>query len=669
METGENWRQIVIRGVPLITAMYAVAGGAISLLGWVIGQPRLADWNNSGITMKPNAALCAMIAGSALLNSVLAPDRKSLIRTLAVIVAVLGAATLLQHLINVDLGIDTLLFHEPPDTPATASPGRMGPPASIAFLLIGVSLIFSTKTGSARRLAGWISVWVAVLSTLPLIGYLYGADQLYSFARVTGIALQTATIIAALAVGTLVSIREWGVVPIMESDESGGVMFRRLAIPIVLVALILGWLRVSGQEAGLYDTAFGTALRTIVEIALFIALLWWTSSGINKAEQKVREADRRKDEFLAVLSHELRNPLAPIRNAVEILKTAAPSERRLAEAREMIERQVGHMVRLIEDLLDVNRITRNKIELQTENVELGSLIRRSVETCRPIFVNKHQQLHLNTVSEPVNVKCDQIRLAQVFTNLLNNASKFTNPGGNVWVTLSAEGDAASISIRDDGIGIPEEKLDSIFDMFSQLDRPVGEPREGLGIGLTLTRQLVQLHGGTIVAKSDRQQPGSEFVVTLPVSAEAISERGAEPAAPAKQEEARRSILVVDDNLDSAESMSLLMKFAGNETDVSHDGLDAVKKARTMRPDAILLDIGLPLADGYEVCRAIRKESWGQDVIIVALTGWGQSEDRQRTKEAGFDAHMVKPVDPTELLKLLSEVQERRQPALRVTANL
>jgi len=400
---------------------------------------------------------------------------------------------------------------------------------------------------------------------------------------------------------------------------------------------------------------------------LLTGLLWWTANGISRAEEKVRDADRRKDEFLAVLSHELRNPLAPIRNAVDILKTAGTYEPRLQAARDMIERQVDHMVRLIDDLLDVNRITRNKIELQSETLDIGSLVRRSTESCRSIIDKKHQLLHLDLPNEPVFVRGDQIRLSQIFTNLLNNAGKFTGPGGNIWVTVHPLNENALISVRDDGIGIPNDKLDSIFKMFSQLDRPAGEPRDGLGIGLTLTKQLVELHGGTILAKSGNGNPGSEFAVQLP-----LCETDEVPVvAPFPTlntlDEGKRSILVVDDNIDSAESLSLLMQFAGHETQVSHDGHDAVKKARSMRPDVIVLDIGLPLADGYDVCRTVRNEPWGKDIIIIALTGWGQEEDRIRSKEAGFDAHMVKPVDPADLINLMSEIHKQDSPALKLSA--
>lgn len=605
--------------------------------------------------MKANAALCSILAGSALLNLLLAPQLKLLIRILGAIVCAIGVLTLAQHLTGIDIGIDTLIFHEPAGTLATAAPGRMGPTASTAFTLIGIALILATNY-STRRLSGWIALWVLALSTLPLVGYWYGASQLFSLAKTTAIALQTATMIAALAIGVLFSIREWGIAMLIESDDGGGLMFRRLAIPLIALAFILGWLRISGQEAGLYDTAFGTSLRTIVEIALFVALLWWTANGIRKAEEQVREADRRKDEFLAILSHELRNPLAPIRNAVEILKTEGPANPRLLEARDMIERQVGHMVRLIDDLLDVNRIARNKIDLQMNVIDLCSLVKQSAEVSRPMIANKNQNLHASIPDTPVFVNADSVRLAQVLNNLLNNASKFSDAGGNIWLTVGNSGDTATIVVKDDGVGIPKDEISSIFTMFSQVARPAGEPKDGLGIGLTLAKQLIELHEGYIVAKSDGVGKGSEFTIHLPVCEAPV--RSSEPSQHIRSIEPSKlvhTILVVDDNIDSAESLSLLMEFAGHETFMAHDGREAIAKAETIKPDVILLDIGLPIVDGYGVCRSIRSQSWGKRAVIIALTGWGQDEDRQSSKDAGFDAHMVKPVDPADLLKLLADL--------------
>ena len=658
MHTGKNRRQAVIRGVPLLAAVYSVLGGAVSFLGWAIDLPRLADWNNSGITMKANAALCSMFAGSALLNLLLAPHRKLLIRILGTIVCAIGALTLAQHLTGIDLGLDTLVFHEPAGTVATSAPGRMGPTASTAFTLIGIALLLATNY-STRRLSGWIALWVMALSTLPLVGYWYGASQLFSLAKTTAIALQTATMIAALAIGVVFSIREWGIAKLIESDDGGGLMFRRLALPLIAIAFILGWLRIAGQEAGIYDTAFGTSLRTIVEIALFVALLWWTANGIRKAEEQVREADRRKDEFLAILSHELRNPLAPIRNAVEILKTEGPANPRLLEARDMIDRQVAHMVRLIDDLLDVNRIAKNKIDLHMNVIDLCTLVKQSAEVARSMIANKNQNLHIDIPETPVFVNADSVRLSQVLNNLINNASKFSDVGQNIWLAVGNSGDSAEIVVRDDGTGIPKDQINSIFAMFSQVAKPAGELKDGLGIGLTLAKQLIELHGGNLDAASDGVGKGSEFTIRLPLSeARARSTEISQPAKSVESQSLLHTILVVDDNVDSAESLSLLMEFAGHETFMAHDGRDAIAKAGTLKPDVILLDIGLPVVDGYGVCRSIRSEPWGKDVLIIALTGWGQDEDRQKSKDAGFDAHMVKPVDPADLLKLLAELKGR-----------
>lgn len=653
----------IVKRLPLAAGAYAVLGASISLMGWVLGIPRLADWANTTITMKVNTAICALLVGTGLLISVLAPRQKLIVRVLSSFVILVGIATLYQHVTGINLGIDTLLFDEPPGSPATASPGRMGPPASISFIMISIALILGTASAQMRQVSGWFAVIVVGLATLPLVGYFYGASQLYSVSIYTGVAMQTATMIAAVAGGIVISRPEFALSPLFVRPDGGAVMFRRLVFPVILIALVLGWFRVLGQELGYYDTAFGTALRTIIEIGLLLGLLYWAADGVSRADETLRQADRRKDEFIATLSHELRNPLAPIRNAVEILKHEDTGDRKVGEARDMIERQLTHMVRLIDDLLDVSRITRDKLEIRKAKVELGTILNQAVETLSPVLKSHGHKLSVQLPAEKIYLEADAVRLSQVFSNLLNNAGKFTVPGGEL--LLSAEkiaGHKVVVRVVDNGIGIPEDKLSTIFDMFTQAERAVDEAQTGLGIGLTLAKQIVELHDGTIAAHSGGNGQGSEFIITLPFVAtlstgEAEKARVQPAVTVLEKPVAKQRILVVDDNVDSAESMSLLMEIAGNETTMAHDGVDAIAMAKAYKPDAVLLDIGLPSADGYEVCRAIRGETWGRSTVIIALTGWGQDDDRRRTAEAGFDAHMVKPVDPDELLSLLTRLRK------------
>ncbi len=345
--------------------------------------------------------------------------------------------------------------------------------------------------------------------------------------------------------------------------------------------------------------------------------------------------------------------MAPIRNGLAILKYAQDTPAELGRTREMMERQVAHMVRLIDDLLDVSRISRGKLELRRGPVELAAVLQQAVETCRPMFEGAGHEVTVTLPPEPVVLDADSFRLSQVFGNLLSNASKFMAPGGRIWLTAGRQGSDAVVSVKDAGIGIPPDKIESIFEMFSQVDKTLERSQAGLGIGLTLARRLVELHGGGIEARSAGLGQGSELVVRLPA---VVEQPRPGPSAGAAEEPAatnRRRILIVDDNQDSAESLAMLLTLKGNETHTASDGQEAVEAAARLRPDVILLDIGLPNMNGYEACRRIREQPGGNEVVIVALTGWGQDEDRRRSREAGFDEHLVKPLDPAVLMKLLA----------------
>jgi PAS domain S-box-containing protein len=367
---------------------------------------------------------------------------------------------------------------------------------------------------------------------------------------------------------------------------------------------------------------------------------------------ELREADRRKDEFLATLAHELRNPLAPLGNMLEIMKRANGDGGLIEQARGTMERQFGQLVRLVDDLLDVSRITRNKLELRKERVELASVVRQTVENCCPLAEGFKHEVTVTLPPEPIYLHADPVRLSQVFNNLFNNACKYTEPKGHVWLTAERQGGDVVVTVKDTGLGIPPDKLAGVFEMFTQVDRSLDRSRGGLGIGLTLVKRLVEMHGGSVAAFSEGPGRGSEFVVRLPVLTEGRTAEAPEPAAERMPAAARR-ILVVDDNLDSAASLALLLKMTGHETHTAHDGPAAIEAAERFSPDVILLDIGLPKLNGYEVARRIREQPWGQNMVLVALTGWGQEEDRVKSKDAGFDAHMVKPVDYDTLMKLLA----------------
>lgn len=373
-------------------------------------------------------------------------------------------------------------------------------------------------------------------------------------------------------------------------------------------------------------------------------------------EQELRNADRMKDEFLATLGHELRNPLSPIRNAVQYLGIEGLKESDMRTAREVIARQVKVMVRLIDDLLNVSRISSDKLELCKERVDLAAVVESAVESSRPLIQQCGHELTVSLPPQPVPLDADPIRLTQVYVNLLNNAAKYTKRGGHIWLTAERQGSDAVVSVRDNGIGIPGDMLSRIFDMFTQVNQSREQSQGGLGIGLTLVRRLVEMHDGSIEARRNDPDAGSKFVVRLPVHIQPRPEPTTNVAGPKVSTLRECRILVVDDNEDCADIMGMYLRRKGNDIRTAHDGLEAVEVAEAFHPEFVLLDIGLPKLNGYEVARRIRQQPWGGQVILVALTGWGQDEDRRRSQEAGFNFHLVKPVSLAALEELLAELQ-------------
>jgi signal transduction histidine kinase/CheY-like chemotaxis protein len=370
-----------------------------------------------------------------------------------------------------------------------------------------------------------------------------------------------------------------------------------------------------------------------------------------KNEQALRSADRRKDEFLATLGHELRNPLAPIINSLEILKlSGAFDDPNTRPACAVMERQVHHLNRLVDDLLEVSRITRGVIEVKKEPLDLAAIVRAAIETSRPVLDNLRHELHVELAPESMCVAGDPVRLTQVFANLLNNAAKYTNHGGRIRVTTRHEGGNAVVSIKDNGIGIAPALLSQVFDMFMQVDRSTRRSQGGLGIGLTLVRSLVGMHGGTVEARSDGPGLGSEFIVRLPL----LINTQVSPADSRRMEPLpARRILIVDDSRDGGESLAMLLRVLGAEVALAHSGRDALECVETFKPDVVLLDIGMPGMDGYEVARRIRSNPAHRHISLIALTGWGQDEDRRRSVAAGFNHHLVKPADIDQLRQLLT----------------
>lgn len=373
-----------------------------------------------------------------------------------------------------------------------------------------------------------------------------------------------------------------------------------------------------------------------------------------RSEEALRVTDRRKDTFLAVLAHELRNPLAPMRNALAILKHSDSNSTLSEQARTTMERQLSHMVRLVDDLLDLSRINSDKLELQRQPVALSEVISQAVETVRPMIAEAGHELSIDLPQELVQLNADTVRLSQAFSNLLNNACKYTNPGGQISLTATQEDGHVVVAIRDNGVGIPADLSPKIFDMFTQANQSLERHHGGLGIGLALVKRLVEMHDGEVTAGANPAGPGSEFRVTLPLLAAAMAVEAQTYSSTVSPADAPMRFLVVDDNIDSAESLSLLLQLMGNNVSSAFDGEQALEMANELKPDVVLLDIGLPKLDGYEVAKRIRLEPWGHNTILIAITGWGQAEDKALSREAGFDHHLVKPVDPDALLDFIQK---------------
>jgi len=760
-------------------SVYALLGGAISLSGWAFAIPSFTDWGGIGITIKPNAALALLVCSIGTLVLAWRPQSAVALRALGGFVALVGGLTLFEHLSGQNLGIDTLVFDEPDGAPATASPGRMGPPASFSLMSLGVALVLAGTRSVAPSLGRFVpllGVTVCALMMLSFTGYLFNANRFYAVPWLSGIALQTSTMLLALGLALVTAVPQYEPMRLLVSDSGAGMLARRVLPLLVALPPLLGWLRTRGQAIGWFDEGTGRSLLVLSITFLSVGMMWralrslarqerstrvqsqrlheilgsvtdafysldssWRFTFVNeetvrrfgmprqqilgsqiwqlfpaavgtevylqfhqamrdrvavefeayyepwkrwfagrafptfdgglavyshdvtqhkRAEEALKASDRRKDEFLATLAHELRNPLAPIRNSLSILHVASSDRAAIERAVAMMGRQMTQLVRLIDDLLDISRIRLGRLELRKERIELALLIRQAVESCRPLASAAGHEVTVMLPPEPIYLDADGVRLSQVVTNLLNNACKFTDRGGRIRLFAERQGSEVVVSVKDDGIGIAPDKLRDIFEMFSQIDRSLERSQGGLGIGLALVKRLVELHGGSIEAYSEGVGHGSEFIVRLPAALDRPPPTKGEANGDIKVVSGRR-VLVVDDNRDGAESLAMLLRLAGGEIRVAHDGEEGVAAATQFSPDVVLLDIGLPKLNGYDACRRIRQDASTNNAVVVALTGWGQEEDRRKSADAGFDGHLVKPVDHSALGDLLTSLLKER----------
>jgi len=426
-----------------------------------------------------------------------------------------------------------------------------------------------------------------------------------------------------------------------------------MCVPLIIGGRVYGLLTFATAESGRH---YGEA-----ELRLAKDLAYRAAIAIQNTQlfQALKESDRRKDEFLATLAHELRNPLAPIRNGLQILELIDDKEPEAVATRAMMDRQLSHMVRLIDDLLDISRVTSNRLELRKERVELASVVRNAVDTSRLLIEESGHSLSVRLPATPIYLNADPVRLCQVISNLLNNSAKYTDAGGRIELSAAVQGLDVVVEVSDNGTGIAAADLPRVFEMFAQINPNMARSKSGLGIGLALVRRLVELHGGRIEATSEGQGLGCRFRVLLPIASSLGPTLGGYEANTTNSNQAPCRLLVVDDNQDAARSLSKMLELMGHTVCVEFDGESAIDAAEKHHPDIILLDIGLPRMNGYEACRRIRLEAWGRDIVLVALTGWGQEEDRRRSAEAGFDDHLVKPVSASDLRSLLAKPRSTR----------
>jgi signal transduction histidine kinase/CheY-like chemotaxis protein len=660
--------------VARIASACAAAAAVVVLIGWATGNVRLTSLYLTGPTLKTNGALCALFAALANLLFISAHGRlgRRCAFSLSALAAAIGGLTLLQHIGQWDFGIDQLLFTEPPGALATASPNRMGPPASLAHVLLCLSMVLG-ETGRRRwNVQGHAAALLACLiALLPLIGFVYGVDALYGIARLTGISLANSLMLLTLACAVQAGRPDAGIPSLVCREDEVGVFARRLLPAAVLLPFGVGSILARLLDGGAIDGPFAISAMALGLIVVLLAVTWRTGAlliqsldartateqALTESERTVREADRQKTEFLATLSHELRNPLAPIRFAVELLKQpGAASER----ARQTIDRQVRHLTRLIDDLLDLTRIAGGRVELHLRPCEVRPLVQDAIEAVGGEIARHHHQVSIDLPPQPLWVRGDPDRIVQMLVNLLTNAARYSEPRASI--VVGAEQDHAHVTmfVRDSGHGIEPANLERVFERFVQL-----EPNRqgGLGIGLALVKALAELHDGSVEARSAGLGHGAEFRLRLP--------RTMTPALPVADAEtavaAPCRVLVVDDNRDAAEMLNGLLLSKGHEVAVAYSGEEALTLAPRFKPHVGLLDLSMPGLDGYELARRLRAQPEFRDVLLVAITGWGQERDRRQALAAGFDAHLTKPADPTAVAVLLARYARdgspRKDPAI------
>ena len=676
--------------------LYALIGGVVSFMGWVFDLQRLTDWYNNGISIQPNTCIAVMAAGSALIA--LAFDYRRLATALGILVALIGGSVLFQYLSGINLGIDSLLMFERTwGRVGVISPGRMGPPGATSWTLIGLTLVSTSLSGTpeapgptyaARPYIPVLGLLTASISSLSIIGYIYGASILYTIPTLTVIALQTATFILAVSLGLITTVPERGPIRLISEDSPAGILTRQIVPAIITLPILVGFLRLAGERAGFYDTAFGSALRTVIEIALFLILLGWTGNAISRQARRREEVDealrasqrriaeqreallksehqsrtaaeqtsKLKDEFLATLSHELRNPLNVVLGYSELLLRTPEiaQSSHLLQMSQALKRNAQSQSQLINDLLDLSRLQMGKVSLNCETVSLSTIVDNAVETVRADAAAKQITVTVTTHEELIVVEADPLRMQQVVWNLLNNAVKFTPSGGKIGISLKLEDQHVSLMIEDTGVGIDREFLPHVFEMFRQADPSSIRRHSGMGIGLALVQQLVQLHEGTVTVHSDGLGHGARFTIQLPASKQRDLPTVVGADLP-KLEFSGLRVLVVDDSADTTEMLRQLLQMNGAQVRTASSGAEGLEVLSQQPFDVIISDVAMPEMDGFEFLRQLRTRPEHRDVPVLAVTGFGRPEDVERARSAGFFSHITKPFDFEKLAATLQAV--------------
>lgn len=666
----------------------AVAGvvGSVSLLGWVLGDESLKGLG-SPVSMKANTAvgLCLLAASAfALRGGALGRPAQLAVRVAAAAVIALGALTLSQHIFGWDAGVDQLLFREAAGAFATTSPGRMGPPACISFVLLGSALLLlAAERERYGALAPWLALAALPLPALALIGYVTGATQLYGVARVTGIAPNTATAFACLVLALLFARPELKPTRLIIADDPGGRVARTMLPLVILLPLLVTRLRFAAEQRGLFDAPFGRALALLALMITFVTAIWRTAqrlsaeaaerqrlegqrSALLESERAARHdaerAAKLKDDFLATLSHELRTPLNAILGWTAILKRMEPLSQKLERPLEVIERSARAQTQLIEDLLDISAIVSGKLRLHRERVEIAGVVQAALQAIQPLAAAKRIKLEteLPTLMPPV---CgDATRLQQVLWNLLSNAVKFTPEAGQVKLSAQVRGERIEVEVTDNGVGIPAEFLPHVFDRFRQADSGITRAYGGLGLGLSIVRQIVELHAGKVSVMSEGANRGATFSISLPVSAEAAPEQGVDSMSVAEAGLSGLKVLVVDDEPDNRELMGRVLAERGVSVRFAASADEALAELEREPADALISDIGMPGKDGYHLIRELRARPKGSAIPAIAVTAFARAEDRALALAAGFQRHVSKPINASELLFGLATLTERAAPA-------